>query len=78
MNLKPNPQSAAKKAVLKNFAKFTEKQLCWSLFLNKIAGLRLQHRRFPVNFVKFLRTPLFTEHLRGTASKSWIMQKGVV
>ena len=24
---------------------------------------RLWHRCFPVNFVKFLRTPFFTEHL---------------
>ena len=29
-----------KKAALKHFAKFTGKQLCQSLFLNKIAGLR--------------------------------------
>ena len=26
--------------------------------------MRLWHRCFPVNFVKFLRTPYFTEHLR--------------
>ena len=40
-------------------------------FLNKVAGLRPAtllkkrpwHRCFPVNFVKFLRTPFFTEHL---------------
>ena len=56
--------------VLKNFANFTGKHLCWSLL--KVAGLqtytfskkRLQHRRFPVKFAKFLRTPFFTEHLR--------------
>ena len=30
-----------KKDVLKNFAKFTGKQLCQSLFFNKVAGLRL-------------------------------------
>ena len=42
---------------------FTEKHLCWSLFLNKNTGLqswnfkkRFQHRCFPVNIVKFLRT----------------------
>ena len=29
-----------KNGVLKNFAKFTEKHLCYSLFINKIAGLR--------------------------------------
>ena len=33
-----------KKAVLKNFAKFTGKRLCQSLFLNKVAGLSLWHR----------------------------------
>ena len=54
-----------RKGVLRNFAKFTGKQLCQSLFLNKVAGLRtatllkkrLMHRCFPVNFAKFLRTP---------------------
>ena len=61
-----------KKSVLKNFAKFTEKHLCQSLFFNKVAGLRpatllkkrLWHRCFSVNFAKFLRTPFLTEHLR--------------
>ena len=42
-----------KKGVLRNFAKFTGKHLCQSLFFNKVAGLRY----LPVNFVKFLRTP---------------------
>ena len=30
--------------------------------------MRLWHRCFPVNFVKFLRTPYFTEHAWTTAS----------
>ena len=30
-----------KEGVLENFAKFTGKHLCQSLFLNKVAGLRL-------------------------------------
>ena len=54
-----------KKPVLKNFAVFTGKHLCWSLFLINVAGLRLvtylkrlQHRCFPVNIAKFLRTPI--------------------
>ena len=34
-------QVFCKKVVLKNFAKFTGKDLCWSLFLNKDADLRL-------------------------------------
>ena len=54
-----------KKGVLRNFTKFTGKQLCQSLFFNKVAGLRaatllkkrLWHKCFSVNFVKFLRTP---------------------
>ena len=61
-----NEQIFNKKAVLKNFTIFTEKHLCWSLFLNKNAGLqswnfikkRLQHRFFPVNIAKFLRAPV--------------------
>ena len=43
------------KGILRNFAKFTGRQLCQSLFLNKFAGL--WHSCFPVNFAKFLRTP---------------------
>ena len=59
------------KGVLRNFAKFTGKHLCQSLFFNKVAALRPTtllkrrpwHRCFPVNFTKFLehlfcRTPL--------------------
>ena len=55
-----------KKAVLKNFAIFTGKRLCWSLYFNENAGLqscnfikkRLRHRCFPVNYAKFLRAPV--------------------
>ena len=65
------PEVFCKKGVLKNFTKFTGKHLCQSLFFNKVAGLRpatllkkrLWHRCFPVNFVKFLRTPFYIEHL---------------
>ena len=44
-----------KKAVLKYFAIFTGKHLCWSL---KFIKMRLQHRCFPVNIAKFLRAPI--------------------
>ena len=44
-----------KKGVFRKFAKFLGKHLCQSLF-NKVAAL-------PVNFVKFLRTSFFIEHL---------------
>ena len=65
------PEVFCKKGVLRNFAKFTGKHLCQSLFFNKFAGLRsttllkkrLSHRCFPVNFAKFLRTPFLTKHL---------------
>ena len=52
-----------KRGVFRNFAKFTGKHLCQSLFFNKVAGLRsanllkqrLWHRCFPANFAKCLR-----------------------
>ena len=57
-----------KKGVLKNFAKFTEKHLCQSLFFNNLRPATLLkkglwHRCFPVNFVKILRKPFSIEHL---------------
>ena len=60
------------RVVLRNFAKFTGKHRCQSLFFNNVAGLRpatllkkvLWHRCFPVNFAKFPRTPFLTEHIR--------------
>ena len=51
------PQVFCKKGVLGNFAKFTGKHLCQSLFFNKVAGLR------PVDFATFLRTLFLTEQL---------------
>ena len=69
------PEVSVRKGVFRTFAKFAGKHLYQSLFFNKVTGLRpvtllkkrLWHRcwSFPVNFVKFLRTP-FTEHLRAT------------
>ena len=61
------PEVFCKKDVPRNFAKFTGKHLCQSLFFNKVTDLlkkRLWYRCFPVNFVKFLRTPILTEHHR--------------
>ena len=53
-----------KKGVLRNLTKFTGKNLCQSLFLNKVTARpatlskkRLWCSCFPVNFVKFLSTP---------------------
>ena len=55
---------SVKNGVLRNFTKFKGKHLCQSLFFNKVAGLRLWHKCFPVNFVKFSRIPVLIEHLR--------------
>ena len=69
---KQPPEVFCKKGVLRNFSKFPGKDLCQSLFFNKVVGLRpptllkkrLYHNCFPVHFEKFLRTPFLTEHLR--------------
>ena len=52
-----------KEAILKNFAIFTGKRPCWSLFLTKLQTCyfmkrRLHHRYFPMDIAKFLRTPI--------------------
>ena len=45
----------------------------WSKFgdLSFSEAVVLSRSSFPVNFVKFLRTPFLTEHLRTTASPFW-------
>ena len=53
------------KGVLRNYTKFTGKDLCQSLFFSKVTSSRsatslkkrLWYKCFPVNFAKFLRTP---------------------
>ena len=65
------PEVFCKESVLRNFTKFTGKQLCQSLFFNAVAGVRppnllkkrLWRSCFSVNFVKFLRRPFYIEHL---------------
>ena len=60
-----------KNGVLKNFAKFTEKHLCYSLFINKIAGLRpatLLKREtlaevFSCEFCEIFKNNIFMEQL---------------
>ena len=61
-----------KKGVLKSFVIFTGKQMCWSLFFDKVTDLqagsclqdcsfikkRFQHKCFSVNVAKCLRTPI--------------------
>ena len=63
--IRSHQRCSMKKGVLRNVTRFTGKHLCQSLFFNKVADLRpatllkkrLWHRRFPVSFMKFLRTP---------------------
>ena len=55
-------QMFIKTGVLKSFAIFTGKNKSWCHFLMKLQALRsanrLQHRCFPVNIAKFLRTSI--------------------
>ena len=57
--IRSHRRCSVRKVVLRNSKKFTGRHLCQSLFFNKVAGFKpvLWHRCFPVNFVKFLRTP---------------------
>ena len=55
------PDLFCKKGILKNFAKFTGKHLC--LRPATLLKKRLWRRCFPVNFVKYQRTPFLIEHL---------------
>ena len=65
-------QMSFKIEIFKNFAIFTGKHLCWSLFVIKLPAYiactfiikRLQHRYFFIIIAKFLRTSFFIEHLQ--------------
>ena len=58
---KQSPGSPLKKTVLKFFAKFTRKHLCWSLFLNKAGGYNFIKTETPIQVFSlehlFYRTP---------------------
>ena len=56
------PEVFCKKDVLRNFAKFTGKYLRQSLSFNKVQAQAYNFIK-KENFVKFLRTPFFIEHL---------------
>ena len=62
-----------KKAVLKNFAIFTGKHLCWSLFLIKLQAFRPDSKRDPSTCIscescEMLKNISFEEHLQTVAS----------
>ena len=59
LNRSSYQRCSIKKAVLRNFAKLTWKYLCQSLSLfPTLLKKKLWLKCFPVNFAKFLRTPL--------------------
>ena len=67
-----------KKAVLRNFAKFTGKHLCQGPLFNKVAGLipatllinnETLAQVFSCEFCEMFKNTFFTEHLWVTASE---------
>ena len=65
---KQPPEYSMKKGGLGNFTKFTGKNLCQSLFFDKVAGLRpatLLKKRL---FCEISKNTFFTEHIRVTSS----------
>ena len=67
-----------KKGVLRTFTKFTGKNLCQSLFFNKVPGIRLEVcsfikketlvQVFSYEFCEISKNTFFTERLWATAS----------
>ena len=65
------PEVIRKKSVLKIFAVFTRKHLCWSLFgafAVTFIKKKPQHIYASVNITKFKKNTYFKEHLGRTAS----------
>ena len=72
-------RSSVKKGVLRNFTKFTGKHLRQSLFFNKVAGgacnfIKKETRAqvFSCEFCEIFKNTFFTEHLRTTASETFM------
>ena len=66
---------SVKKGVLRNFAKFTGKHLCQSLFFNQVAGgtcnlikKETLAQVFSCEFCEIFKNTFFTEHVWATAS----------
>ena len=65
----------AKNGVLKNFAKFTEKHLCWSLFLIKLHKLYWKEtptQMFSCEFCDNFKNTYLEEHLQMVASPFYL------
>ena len=57
-----------KKDILRNFAKFTRKDLCQGLFFKKITGLKLEtllKRAFSCEFCEIFKSTLFSQNTSG-------------
>ena len=68
---KQPPEVFCKKKVFLKISQNSPENTCARVyFFNKVVGLRLKKRCFPVNFAKFLRTHFLIEHLWTTASLS--------
>ena len=67
-----HPELFCKKGVLRNFAKFTGKHLCQSLFFDKRVSLlkkRLWHRVFSSEFCEISKNTFFKKTLLVAASR---------
>ena len=76
-NRSSHQRCSAKKVLLK-ISQVSQESSVLEFLFNKVAGLqacnfikkKLQHRCFPVRFVKFLRRPILRKHLWRTASQA--------
>ena len=59
---------SVRKGVLRNFAKFTRKHLCQSLFFDKFAGQENLTQVFSCEFCEIFKDTCCTEEPRATAS----------
>ena len=65
-NRSSHQRCSVKKGVLRNFAKFTGKHLCQSLFFNEVAEALAQV--FSCEFCEISKNAFLTEHVWATAS----------
>ena len=75
---------SVKKGVLRNFARFTGKHLCQSLFFNKVAGsacnfIKNETRAlvFSCEFCEISKNTFFTEHVWATVSAHYAHWLGI-
>ena len=65
---------SVRNGVLRNFAKFTGKHLCQSLYFNKVAcnfiKIETLAQVFSCEFCDIFKNAFFTEHLQANASKN--------